>query len=423
MPMTCSLCRANFPAQALFCPACGTPVTTAGPTRPEAIAPGVVLCDRFRVVQRVGVEGTGVVWLAQDTTADTEVVLKVLPRLVTDHTPTFNQLLAEADNWKRLDHPNIVRLHQLILEPLPFLVVENVPGDTSRSVLAARGDAEGQALGVFSPKEVLEFLERLADALDHAHEAGVLHQDIKPANVLLTSTPQGWIARLTNFGVSALIRDRAIQVSGQFSGGVPAYMAPEQVLENQASSRSDIYALGSVLFHLLTGLHPPFAAGDAPPTIPPDALAVLVRAMSQNPAERPGTATALYTELRSSLGAAPELEPAELEPRRPLRVTMKVLAQPLDIADSGAEPTVPGAVLPFPVHVDEKPQPQLAPELDDAIRNKEELYPRVCDYHVSYTPRPTPGAQLRLLAVYLRWGLLLAFIAILLYGLFGTPTR
>ncbi|MBI4864553.1 MAG: protein kinase [Candidatus Riflebacteria bacterium] len=311
----CPSCKGEVTDKARFCGRCGAKMPEAGPLLPENLAPQVVLADRYKILRQLGVEGTGVTWLAQDATANAPVVLKVLPRIVTEAPASRAEVERRANLWLRLDHRSIIRLLSLELAPFPFLVAEHVEG---RSYLTALNDrvqaaANRNEVGHFAVDEILQVLPGLAAALDHAHQREVLHLDIKPANILLVEDREGPAARFTNFGVSAQIRDKALSPSKQMKqlqDGVAVYIAPEQVAQNEVDGRTDIYSFAVTLFQLLTGQHPfltrSMLADEATsmptgPKLSPALLAVLHRAMARLPANRPATAAELAHQIEEAI--------------------------------------------------------------------------------------------------------------------------
>ena len=259
----CSACSSENSTGARFCSSCGAEVKAAA-TRiePEHMAPGVVLQDRYKVTGQQGVEGTGPVWIAADQMSGDLVAIKVLPRIVTESPASMAEIQERCGGWLKLDHPNIVPLRSLEMEPFPFLVCDMVEARNLKDVYADRVKQghEIHEVGHFTVGEVITFLPDLVAAIDHGHALGVLHLDIQPKNILLMPREGGgWSARLTNFGVTGFIRDKGVHPSKQMrqlDDGVPVYMAPEQMRLKEVDGRSDLYCVAVVVFHLLTGQHP-----------------------------------------------------------------------------------------------------------------------------------------------------------------------
>ncbi len=272
----------------------------------------------YEVVRPLGAGGMGAVYVARHPTLPRDVALKVLdPRFVSDaeHRGRFDR---EAEVLCRLDHPNIAGVRDRGHDgDVVYLVMDLVPGRDLEEVIAQQGP--------FPPERAVTVVEGVAAALDHAHDAGLVHRDVKPANILLrdAGTP-GERAVLTDFGiVRDLVAARLTEV------GVPltlAYAAPEQIEGATPDRRTDVHALGAVLFELLTGRRAfgsdlevavvaAVLSGPVPdprtvrPDLSPALAAVCVRAMAKNPADRFPTAGDLAAAARAALdrpGRAPE---------------------------------------------------------------------------------------------------------------------
>ncbi len=269
-------------------------------------------------LQRVlGQGGMGAVYLAQQARPNRQVAVKVLMPM----TPlTANQLAAflerfrrEADAIASLEHPGIVPVHEYgEQDGLAYLVMPCISGGTLRDEM----EREGQ----LPLSKAVNYLEQLASALDFAHERGVIHRDIKPANILLTPTGR---LLLTDFGLVKVVSDEQ-QVSLTGNGmpvGTPDYMAPEQVTGDTIDGRVDLYALGVVLYQMLTGTTP-FQGGTPmqiaarhlqtpPPSprllrpeLPLAAEQAMLRALAKRPVDRYNYAQDLANAFRIALESA-----------------------------------------------------------------------------------------------------------------------
>ena len=231
-----------------------------------ALAPGIMVAERYEIQDVVGVGGTGIVYRAKDRTLDEVLALKMLrPELLTDDPRLREELKQELRLTRRVSHRNIVRTHDFgISRGLPYLTMEFVEGTSLAAVLARRG--------TLPTSIVLALAKQLMRALDAAHEQGVMHGDVKPANLLLANDG---LLKVTDFGVASLVRRPASSVAGKgpaddagpprLAGavvGTPEYMAPELLLGGVPDVRTDLYAAGMVLHECLTGATP--FQGDTP---------------------------------------------------------------------------------------------------------------------------------------------------------------
>ncbi|MGH7681427.1 MAG: serine/threonine-protein kinase, partial [Candidatus Eiseniibacteriota bacterium] len=201
--------------------------------------------DRFlhyRIVGPLGQGGMGEVFLAEDERLGRKVALKFLPRSAAVDPEAEERLRREARSLAALSHPNIAAVYALESEGRrSCLVMELIEGETLAAKIARRPlpVAEAAAIG-----------GGVAAALAHAHSKGVIHRDVKPANILLT--PQG-VAKLTDFGIAQVERATRLTAEG-FTPGTVAYMSPEQARGTPLDGRSDVFSLGAVLYEALTGV-------------------------------------------------------------------------------------------------------------------------------------------------------------------------
>jgi serine/threonine-protein kinase len=196
---------------------------------------------RYRVVRPLGAGGMGTVYLAHDETLGRDVAIKTLHAAFPMDDTTRQRFLNEAKAVASLDHPNIVAVHDLGVEgQTPYLVMELVRGRSLAQILAERGR--------LSPSEVCTIGIQMARALARAHEAGILHRDVKPGNIL-EAGPGQW--KLADFGVARL-PDSSLTMTGMFIG-TPAYGAPESLTAGEFAPPGDVFSLGAVLYECLTG--------------------------------------------------------------------------------------------------------------------------------------------------------------------------
>ncbi len=193
---------------------------------------------KYRILSPLGSGGFGTVYLAEDTWIDKKVAIKVPHRQNVD----FGDLLQEPRLLASLNHPNIVAiLTAEKQENIFFIVMEYVRGDTLETVISRDGKLDLQ--------RTLDYTCQICNALDHAHQQGVIHRDLRPGNVLVT---EGGVAKVADFGTSRFIE---IAAHGTTVIGSPPYMAPEQ-FHGKTVFASDIYSLGVSMYQMLTGVLP-----------------------------------------------------------------------------------------------------------------------------------------------------------------------
>jgi len=256
---------------------------------------------RYEILGTIGVGASSRVDKAHDTLIDRTVVLKTFPTGF--GSPELQkQFLREAQILGRLSHPNIISIYDLGTDDdgSAYLVTEYVPGKTLDAVLAEKGPVPLARAGVWAGD--------LASALSRAHKAGVIHGDVKPANIFVTDDGQ---IKLGDFGIARF----ATQVSGAASLiGTPAYLSPEQIKGEPQDHRSDIFSVGIVLYQLTTGVRPfdgssvaavcaqivakqPPAPSHYNPTLPPEFDRIVMRCLAKNPGDRYASGESLAASL------------------------------------------------------------------------------------------------------------------------------
>ena len=261
------------------------------------------LLDRYELVEKVGQGAMGAVFRARDTKLDRDVAVKVVSGAAIDAS-ACERLLREARAAAALNHPNVVAIHDVGEEDgQPFFVMELVEGDSLEN--APPGDVAS----------VVATARQICAALEHAHSRGVVHRDLKPSNVLVVNDDEGRTVKLVDLGL-ALARDTTRVTAEGHVLGTPAYMAPEQALGKDVDGRADLYALGVMMYHWVTGKLP-FAGDDAlaviaqhinaaltpPRTLAPELPAELDNIIERLLAKDPARRFARAAELSEALGA------------------------------------------------------------------------------------------------------------------------
>jgi serine/threonine protein kinase len=268
----------------------------------EPAAGATLAGRRYELIKRLGGGGMATVWMAQDTRLRRRVAVKVISDALAAQAPYVERFRREARIAAGLSHPNLVKVYDFGSDgERPFLVMEYIEG-----VALGAGYAGVPAT---SPRVDSEALAReLLDALSHIHAAGIVHRDVKPANVLVG--PDGR-ARLTDFGIALAEGSTGLTETGQVIGTLK-YLAPEVASGRPATPQSDLYSLGVLLSEV--------ASGDKPP-----GLARLIdRLIAADPAQRPPSAAQALSALDAAPGATTATRPlAAAASTRPLAVAAR----------------------------------------------------------------------------------------------------
>jgi serine/threonine-protein kinase len=263
--------------------------------------PGVIIAGRYRLVALLGRGGMGEVYRADDLTLDQPVALKFLPEgdVGASDPAQLAQFHNELRTARQVSHKNVCRLYDLgEADGRRFLTMEYVDGEDLASLV--------RRIGRLPQDKAIDIARQICAGLAAAHERGVLHRDLKPANVMLDGDGN---VRLTDFGLASAIGDAT---AGR--AGTPQYMAPEQLLGQGASIKSDIYALGLVLFEILTGkraydaktLHELMQLHESGTMTTPTSVVrdldpaverIILRCLERDPGRRPGSALAVAAAL------------------------------------------------------------------------------------------------------------------------------
>ena len=279
----------------------------------------------YRIVEKLGEGGMGVVYKAHDTHLDRAVAVKVLPPGKVADQARKQRFVREAKAASALNHPNIVTIHEIRSESdADFMVMEYVEGKTLDEIITPRG---------LRPAQALAYAVQIADALAKAHAAGIIHRDLKPSNVIVTGEGR---VKVLDFGLAKLQEPRettpdgttvtALTEQGSVMG-TPAYMSPEQAEGRQLDARSDILSFGSVLYEMATGRRAfsgervsilnrvvnedPSPPRQLAPAITPELEKIILRCLRKDPARRYQTMADLKValeDLREESGSAPQAQ-------------------------------------------------------------------------------------------------------------------
>ena len=285
---------------------------------------------RYRILSRVGEGGMGEVFRAHDERLDREVAIKVLPEEVATDPDRLRRFEREAQAVAKLNHPNILAIHDFGTEgDVAFAVMELLEGESLREVISRGG---------LTPNKALEYARAIADGISAAHEKDIVHRDLKPENVFLTC---GGHIKILDFGLAKLKRGEqdlttesptaTLETSpGAFLGTVP-YMSPEQVRGERCDQRTDIFALGTMLYEMLCGRRPfggnsmmevatailgkdPESISSVASDVSPALANVVMRCLEKRPEDRFSSAR----DLSMTLGAMDSVSPSVQAGQKPV---------------------------------------------------------------------------------------------------------
>ena len=288
----CPACRTEYASSVRLCETCGEMLEIANP---EA---GVAIGGRYRLEKLLGEGGMGVVYCAEHISLGKKVALKFLRGQMADDPVVLKRFQREARAAGSIDHPGIVAVTDFGEdgEHGCYYAMEYVPGHSLATILAEQGP--------FTPLEAARIGSELADTLFLAHQHGIIHRDLKPENIIMASRPgRPMQPKILDFGIAAFAADedgaRLTRTGSVF--GTPAYMSPEQAMGQRVDERSDIYALGVVLYELVAG-RPPFVGDDMLSTLE------MVRSAPPEPPSRiqPGLAEGMESAILRCLQKSPD---------------------------------------------------------------------------------------------------------------------
>lgn len=248
----CESCRTTYPTEFTICPKDQNALRDAA-----ELTPGMVLRGKYEVLEKIGTGGMATVYRVRHVHLQEDVALKVVSSKLLAEPQFVDRFRTEAVITRKLRHPNAVRLDDFDTteDGRPFIVMELVEGQSLRQLL--------QSKGWLSVERAAGIARQAALALDAAHRLGIIHRDVKPENILLIAQPDGSdLVKVLDFGIAKLSKSPGQDSAHTQTGiilGTPQYLSPEQARASrtiQVDGRADLYALGVVLFEMLTGRVP-----------------------------------------------------------------------------------------------------------------------------------------------------------------------
>ena len=313
MPVECSKCHSENNDSSRFCSNCASPLSLVGsPTisltktigiAAYAVSKDSLIAGKYRIVEEIGQGGMGIVYKAEDLKLKRFVALKFLPPHLMNSPELKERFLIEAQAAAALSHPNICVIHEVgESEGQSFIAMEYVEGETLRDKIKK---------GPLAAEAALAIASQIAAGLGEAHRKGIIHRDIKSANIMVTDKGQ---AKVMDFGLAKL-RGGSSLTKSQTTLGTVAYMSPEQARGDELDGRTDLWSLGVVLFEMLTGEVPfkgdrdvsiiysivheePKSLKVRKPPVPLELQQVIARALKKNREARYGSAEDMLKDLR-----------------------------------------------------------------------------------------------------------------------------
>jgi len=330
--MQCPNCHFENEENSRFCSHCAVPLGKPGSeqasltktleTPVQILKPGTLIAGKYKIIDEIGHGGMGVVYKAEDLKLKRCVALKFLPPHLMDAPELKERFLIEAQAAAALSHPNICVIYEVGEDQdQSFIAMEYVEGETLRDKIKK---------GPLTSVEAIEITSQVAAGLGEAHIKGIIHRDIKSANIMVTDKGQ---AKVMDFGLAKL-RGGSSLTKSQTTLGTVAYMSPEQARGGDLDQRTDVWSLGVVLFEMLAGKLPfqgehdqsviyailheePESLKKARPEVVPEMEQIIGQALAKKPADRYKT----MEEFREDMEAVAEgLRPLKAKPRRVRRI-------------------------------------------------------------------------------------------------------
>ena len=268
---------------------------------------GQKINDRYEIIKTIGEGGMANVYLAEDTILERKVAIKVLRGDLSNDEKFIRRFKREALSVSNLSHPNIVEVYDVGEEDGNYyIVMEYIEGKTLKQLLQKRG--------ALTLTEVIDIMSQLTDGLAHAHEAYIIHRDIKPQNIMIEDNGR---IKITDFGIAMALNSTQLTQTNSVMGSVH-YLPPEQANGKGSTVKSDIYSLGILMYELLTG-SVPFKGDTAVeialkhmkekipsvrkqnPTIPQSVENIILKATAKNPKNRYDSVREMYNDLQTAL--------------------------------------------------------------------------------------------------------------------------
>ncbi len=301
----CDACGTSNPPESKFCGKCGTPLTFGAPK------PGDIIADRYRVVAPIGRGAMGTVYRAEHVQISKVLAIKLLHRELEQIPENVTRFHREAESASRLNHPNTVHVFDFgrTKSGSLYIVMEFVDGDDLAKIIDKDGP---MPFG-----RVAYLCAQVAGSVADAHAAGIVHRDLKPENIVIAEGRDGETAKVLDFGLAKLFEgnfETQVTSSGTIVG-TPYYMSPEQIQGQELDGRSDVYAIGAIMYECLVG-QPPFEAPNpvgvlskhlseepsppsarSPLSVPAEADEIVLRCLEKDPERRYQTAEELRQDL------------------------------------------------------------------------------------------------------------------------------
>jgi serine/threonine protein kinase/cephalosporin-C deacetylase-like acetyl esterase len=311
--MKCPKCQLDNPSDSKFCKECGTQLqvgegvifskTITLETPFKVLDKGSVFAGKYKIIGEIGRGGMGVVLKAEDTKLKRTVALKFLPPELSHYPEAEERFIREAQAAAALDHPNICTIYEAEqYEGQAYIAMAYIEGHSLKEKISN---------GPLDEEEAIEIAAQVAEGLEEAHKKGIIHRDIKSANIMVTEKGS---AKIMDFGLAKVMGESLITKEAKTMGTV-AYMSPEQAKGEEVDRRSDIWSLGVVLYEMLSGQLPfcgeretsimysivheePKPLKDIKRELPPELQRVIDRALKKNPGSRYQAVAEMSNDLR-----------------------------------------------------------------------------------------------------------------------------